>query len=85
MEKRFLKKGSLMLRLSIPNRPGVLGQIGMKLGELGVNIERLRLQEEGEGGRMDCTLQVTLPPSQDLTNVISALQEMEMVREVEIF
>jgi putative Mg2+ transporter-C (MgtC) family protein len=85
MEKRFLKKGSLMLRLSIPNRPGVLGQIGMKLGELGVNIERLRLQEEGEGGRMDCTLQVTLPPSQDLTNVISALQEIEMVREVEIF
>jgi hypothetical protein len=34
---------------------------------------------------MDCTLQVTLPPSQDLTNVISALQEIEMVREVEIF
>jgi len=85
MEKRFLKKGHLVLRLLIPNRPGVLGQIGVKLGELGVNIERLRLQEEGKGGRMSCTLQVTLPPSQDLTNVISALQEIEMVREVEIF
>ncbi|MGC8778289.1 MAG: MgtC/SapB family protein [Candidatus Caldatribacteriaceae bacterium] len=83
IEKRFLKKGSLILRFALLNQPGVLGQIGTKLGELGVNIEKVKLQEE-RGEYVSCTLQVTLPPSQTLTQVVALLQEMESIREVEI-
>ncbi|NSW76928.1 MAG: MgtC/SapB family protein [Candidatus Atribacteria bacterium] len=83
LEKRFVKKGALVLRLSILNQPGVLGQIGTRLGELGVNIEKIKLREE-KGERMDCTLQVALPPSQTMMQLISVLREIETVEEVEI-
>ncbi|MEN3186002.1 MAG: MgtC/SapB family protein [Atribacterota bacterium] len=83
LEERFIKKGVLVLRLSILNQPGVLGQIGTKLGELGVNIEKIRLREE-KGGRMDCRLQIVLSPSQTVTQLISVFQEIETVKEVEI-
>lgn len=83
VEKRYLKKGNVTLRLSILNRPGVLGQIGVKLGELGVNIERVRLQEEG-GERMTCIIQVSSPPDRAIVLIFSALQGIETVKEVEI-
>lgn len=83
MEKRYLKKGNAILRLSILNRPGILGQIGVKLGELGINIERIRLQEEG-GERMSCIIQVSLPPARAMDLIVSALQGIETVKEVEI-
>ncbi|MCX7667525.1 MAG: MgtC/SapB family protein, partial [Atribacterota bacterium] len=83
IEKRFIKKGIMVIKLSILNQPGVLGQIGTKLGELGVNIEKVKLREE-KGGAMDCTLQIALSPSQTLTQVVSAFQGIEAVKEVEI-
>lgn len=83
LEKRFLKKGMVVLRLSILNQPGVLGQITTKLGEFGANIERVKLQEE-KGGHMLCTLQLALPPSRSLTQLISLFQGMESVKKAEI-
>src|SRR5436190_5528069 len=49
-------------RLSIPDRPGVLGQIATRLGELGANIlgvghRRLFLDVPAKGAKLDLTLE----------------------------
>jgi threonine dehydratase len=49
-------------RLTIPDRPGVLGQIATRLGELGVNIlevdhHRLFLDVPAKGARLDVTVE----------------------------
>ena len=49
-------------RLTIPDRPGVLGQIATRLGELGANIlevdhRRLFLDVPAKGARLDVTVE----------------------------
>jgi threonine dehydratase len=49
-------------RLTIPDRPGVLGQIATRLGELGANIlevdhKRLFLDVPAKGARLDVTIE----------------------------
>jgi threonine dehydratase len=49
-------------RLSIPDRPGVLGQIATELGQLGANIlevehRRLYLDVPAKGARLDVTIE----------------------------
>ena len=50
------------LRLTIPDRPGVLGQIATRIGELGANIlevdhRRLFLDVPAKGARLDVTVE----------------------------
>ena len=50
------------IRLTIPDRPGVLGQIASRLGELGANIlevdhKRLFLDVPAKGARLDVTVE----------------------------
>jgi threonine dehydratase len=61
---RELKRESRIVsfRLSIPDRPGVLGQIATRLGELGTNIlevehRRLFLDVPAKGARLDITIE----------------------------
>jgi threonine dehydratase len=61
---RELKRESRIVsfRLSIPDRPGVLGQIATRLGELGTNIlevehRRLFLDVPAKGARLDVTIE----------------------------
>jgi threonine dehydratase len=49
-------------RLAIPDRPGVLGQIATRLGQLGVNIlevdhRRLFLDVPAKGAKLDVTVE----------------------------
>jgi len=49
-------------RLTIPDRPGVLGHIATRLGELGANIlevdhKRLFLDVPAKGARLDVTVE----------------------------
>ena len=49
-------------RLTIPDRPGVLGQISTRLGELGANIlevdhRRLFLDVPAKGAKLDVTVE----------------------------
>ena len=49
-------------RLTIPDRPGILGQIGSRLGELGANIlgvdhHRLFLDVPAKGAKLDVTME----------------------------
>jgi threonine dehydratase len=61
---RELERGNRIVsfRLTIPDRPGVLGPIAMRLGELGANIlevdhRRLFLDVPAKGARLDVTLE----------------------------
>jgi threonine dehydratase len=61
---RELKRESRIVsfRLSIPDRPGVLGQIATRLGELGTNIlevdhRRLFLDVPAKGAKLDITVE----------------------------
>ena len=61
---RELERGEQIVafRLSIPDRPGVLGQIASRLGELGANIlevdhRRLFLDVPAKGARLDVTVE----------------------------
>ena len=49
-------------RLTIPDRPGILGQISSRLGELGANIlgvdhHRLFLDVPAKGAKLDITME----------------------------
>ena len=52
----------MSFRLTIPDRPGVLGQIATRLGELGANIlevdhRRLFLDVPAKGAKLDVTVE----------------------------
>ena len=52
----------MSFRLTIPDQPGVLGQIATRLGELGANIlevdhKRLFLDVPAKGARLDVTVE----------------------------
>jgi threonine dehydratase len=61
---RELERGEQIIsfRLTIPDRPGVLGHIASRLGELGANIlevdhKRLYLDVPAKGARLDVTVE----------------------------
>ncbi len=65
---RELERASQIVafRLTIPDRPGVLGQIATRLGELGANIlqvehSRLFLDVPAKGARLDVTVETRDP------------------------
>jgi threonine dehydratase len=65
------------VRLTIPDRPGVLGQIATRLGELGANIlevdhHRLFLDVPAKGARLDVTVE-----TRDRTHVQEILAALE--------
>ena len=61
---RELERGEQIVsfRLTIPDRPGILGQIATRLGDLGANIlevdhKRLFLDVPAKGARLDVTVE----------------------------
>jgi threonine dehydratase len=76
---RELKRESRIVsfRLSIPDRPGVLGQIATRLGGLGTNIlevehRRLFLDVPAKGARLDITVE-----TRDRAHAEAVLQALE--------
>ena len=77
---RELERASQIVafRLTIPDRPGVLGQISTRLGELGANIlqvehSRLFLDVPAKGARLDVTVETRDPAhAQDILAALTA-------------
>jgi threonine dehydratase len=76
---RELERASQIVafRLTIPDRPGVLGQIATRLGELGANIlqvehSRLFLDVPAKGARLDVTVETRDPAhAQDILQALA--------------
>ncbi len=77
---RELERASQIVafRLTIPDRPGVLGQISTRLGELGANIlqvehSRLFLDVPAKGARLDVTVETRDPAhAQDILQALTS-------------
>ena len=77
---RELERASQIVafRLTIPDRPGVLGQIATRLGELGANIlqvehSRLFLDVPAKGARLDVAVETRDPAhAQDILQALTA-------------
>ena len=77
---RELERASQIVafRLTIPDRPGVLGQISTRLGELGANIlqvehSRLFLDVPAKGARLDVTVETRDPAhAQDILHALTS-------------
>lgn len=61
------------VRFPVPDRPGVLSEVTTTVGNLGINIEDLRIDHATEGGRG--TLHLTILGADDADRVAAGLQE----------
>ena len=66
---------SYLLRVVLPDRPGMLGAVATALGEAGADIVGLELVERGPGGAVDDLL-VTLPPGRMADVLITSAQSV---------
>lgn len=68
------------------DRPGVMGQLGTRVGEAGVNISRLELgtQEQGETSIALAFFSLDRAPSDELVKELRDLDDIEEVRSIEL-
>lgn len=66
---------SYLLRLVLPDRPGMLGAVASALGEAGADIVSLDVVERGPDGAVD-DLVVTLPPGGLADRLITSAQSV---------
>lgn len=66
---------SYLLRVVLPDRPGMLGAVATALGRAGADIVGLDVVERGPGGAVDDLL-VALPPSGLADTLISSAQSV---------
>jgi D-3-phosphoglycerate dehydrogenase len=72
--------------LLIENRdlPGVVGHVGMALGNAGVNISRMQLALHPKSGRALQLLNVDSTPSDDVLGSLRALEAVESVHVLDL-
>lgn len=66
---------SYLLRVSLPDRPGMLGAVATALGEIGADILSLDVVERGPGGAVD-DLVVDLPPGRLADSLLTSAQSV---------
>lgn len=69
--------------LNVEDKPGQIGRIGSKLGELGVLIKNIQLSRLEDSDELEVELLVHLPPGLDPTTVVEKLSVVEGVHSVE--
>ncbi|MFN2389700.1 MAG: prephenate dehydrogenase/arogenate dehydrogenase family protein [Actinomycetota bacterium] len=62
------------LQMLIPDRPGVLAEVTTAAGQLGANIEDLRIMHSAEGGRG--TLELVVPEGPHLARLVAVLEDL---------
>src|SRR3954469_21931153 len=66
---------SYLLRLVVPDRPGILGAVATALGDVGVDIVSLDVLERGQGVAVDDVV-VDLPQGRLPDSLITAAQQV---------
>jgi hypothetical protein len=70
---------SYLLRLVVPDRPGILGAVATALGHAGIDIVSLDVLERGHGVAVDDVV-VELPPDRLPDSLITAVQTVPGVK-----
>jgi len=82
-EQYLRTKGFHTIRILVNDVPGSIGKIGETMGKMGINIKNLKMSRDREA-LVNCYLWLDLPPHISMPKVVSSLQEMDIVKEVEI-
>ena len=70
---------SYLLRLVVPDKPGILGAVATSLGAAGIDIVSLDVLERGDGVAVDDVV-VQLPPDRLPDSLITAAQSVPGVQ-----
>ncbi|MGY1856740.1 ACT domain-containing protein [Modestobacter sp. SYSU DS0290] len=70
---------SYLLRLVVPDRPGILGAVSTALGEAGIDIVSVDVLERGNGVAVD-DIVVELPPERVADSLITAVTAVDGVQ-----
>ena len=73
-----------MLVLKNNDQPGVVGSLGMLLGENGVNIARMELGREAPGGRAISVIGIDSPVTSDLLEKIRRLPQVISAKQIRL-
>jgi len=78
LEKKILRGQYHVLDLTVADVPGQLGQIGVKLGQLGVSIKSIQIAP-GKGDHALVEIGIKSPATLQLHEVVNRLAELEGV------
>jgi D-3-phosphoglycerate dehydrogenase len=71
-----------MLVLINNDKPGVIGSLGMLLGDNGVNIARMELGREARGGRAISVIGIDMPVKPDLLEKLRRLPHVLSAKQI---
>ena len=75
---------SFVLKLSCPNRPGIVAVYGQKFGEAGINIAGMQIAREAAGAQALSVLTLDSPVTDELLADVSAAIDADLFRQIEI-
>ncbi len=78
------RKGITYLSMRLLDRPGSLGSVASLLGNLGVDIKNVELKKGEEKDSVSCIMGVHIPPRLTAEKMVESLQELEVVRKIEV-
>ncbi len=84
VDKKWGFKGLIRLEILCTDRPGVLGDIGNVLGQMGADIRHIKL-EKATAGTVMLHLWIHYPSTLRAENVISGLQELSAVQKINLY
>ncbi|PTX58139.1 putative Mg2+ transporter-C (MgtC) family protein [Melghirimyces profundicolus] len=81
----FRSSPQKLLRIRALNRPGKLGELATLIGDLGIHIRKVKVDEgEPSDQEMEIMLAVRIPTEIDSTEMIDRVRKVEGVREVHL-
>ena len=79
-----LKPEGTMLFVRHTDRPGIIGRVGTRLGEAGINIAGMHVAREGIGSRAVMMLSLDEPVPDEMLTALKADAGAEMIRLIEL-
>ncbi|HMM21601.1 MAG TPA: MgtC/SapB family protein [Selenomonadales bacterium] len=84
LERRWLVNKCLQrLKLTIEDKPGQLGRIGLFLGQNGVNIRSVTMNHDSDKKTIDMEFVLRIPQNADIFQLIQGITEIDGVRSID--
>jgi putative Mg2+ transporter-C (MgtC) family protein len=84
IEHKFLTGKTMELRLIMDDKPGEVGKLGTLLGELGVNISAVELEEPKDKTQAVVLLRVNLPAGMERMRLLDEIGRLEGINKIQV-
>jgi len=74
----------MILLVTVDNRPGQLGRIGLMLGEHGINILNIQMKQMRDNNSVIMEIDIKTPPNINMNEVLYELSDLPGVFQVEL-